>query len=160
MRRDWLQRVGGFDVALPYCEDVDLFCRMIFAGPWLANASVVGELRRVGTIKDSLSSRIRAERVTAEAIKIKTYKRLLEALSANSDRRRLVSRMISKNWFNAAQALDSSGQRLQAMAYLIRSARQHPTLKGWMRACLPLLFANQGYNIYNRLKAKRYYRNV
>ncbi|MDB6169035.1 MAG: glycosyl transferase family 2 [Verrucomicrobia bacterium] len=159
-RRDWLTAAGGFDVSIPYCEDVDLLCRMIFLGPWLANGTVVAELRRVGPTSETLSHRIRTERVSAEAVKIKTYGKLLGTLPANSDRAKLIRRMISKNWYNSAKALDGDGHRRKAAAHLMQSGRVHPTAAGWARALPPLLVGSQGYALLEKLKKPQFYRDA
>ena len=160
MRRDWLESVGGFDRGIPYCEDVDLLCRMIFLGPWMANSSVTAELRRVAGTEDSLSGRIRKERVIAENIKITTYLKLLESLPSGSSRSHLIRRMISKNWFNAARALSLDGKQSQARENLVRSAREHPTFKGWLRALPPIVAGEWGFDLLDRAKKPGFYRTT
>jgi glycosyltransferase involved in cell wall biosynthesis len=159
VRRDWLEAIGCFDVSMPYCEDVDLLCRLVFLGPWLANATIVGELRRIGPSSESLSHRMQQERVFAEEVKRKTFGKLLQSLPENSPRSKMVRRMISMTWFNTAKTLDAGGHRRHAAASLVRSAREHPQLIGWGRAIVPLLIGNYGYKVVAKLRKPKFYRD-
>jgi glycosyltransferase involved in cell wall biosynthesis len=158
-RREWVLRAGSFDVTFPFCEDIDLLYRMIFLGPWLANGIIVGKLRRVGSTSDSLSFQYHTNRILAASIRIKIYERLLGVFQPNSEQWLLVRRMISRCWFNAARTLNMNGQRVDARATLLRSAREHPTMKGWLRAIPPLLAGTSGYKLLELIETPGFFRD-
>jgi hypothetical protein len=46
-----------------------------------------------------------------------------------------------------AEGLAGTGQTLAAYQSLIRSAKDHPTLKGWLRAAPALVLGRTGYRL-------------
>lgn len=61
VRREWLERVGGFDESMHTCEDWDLWLRLVLAGCQIARVEQV-----------LVSYRIHPEQVTGNAAKMRT----------------------------------------------------------------------------------------
>ena len=159
VRRDWILKAGGFDVTIPFYEDIDFLYRMILFGPWLANAAVVVSLRRIDTVRGSLSSQFRDNQIFSDGIKIKIYERLLRSLPLESGRSKTIRRKLSKCRFDTARALNIAGQYAEEKGMLFRSAREHPGIKGWLRALPPLLISTSGYRLVELARPRGFYRD-
>jgi glycosyltransferase involved in cell wall biosynthesis len=146
-RRDWILKVGGFDASMRIREDYDFFARLMTVGPWLVTSAVVGELRRFRGKENSLSSLRQTEPAYTSLMEIKLCERVLSISALGAAQSNIVRMRLSSSQFNLAYALARDGQASKSRALLLRSAHEHPTVKGWLRALPPLLLADVGYRL-------------
>jgi glycosyltransferase involved in cell wall biosynthesis len=147
VRRAWVERSGAFDPSLSIFEDFDFLTRMCFLGPWLASPVALAEIRRQGDPGAALSRLRVSDPVGACAAMVRSFERLLAHPSLSGPERNLVRRRLSHYRFEMAGGLAGTGQTLAAYRSLIRSARDHPTLKGWLRAAPALVLGHAGYRL-------------
>lgn len=147
VRRDWAARSGGFDPSLSIFEDFDFLTRMCFLGPWLVTPLVLAEIRRTGDPRAALSHLRVSDPVQAAAAMVRSFERLLAGPSLSAPERARIRRRLSHYRFEMAHGLAREGQARAARASLLRSARDHPSVKGWLRAAPALLFGTPGYRL-------------
>ena len=147
VRRGWIERSGGFDPALSIFEDFDFLTRMCFLGPWLVTPLVLAEIRRLGDPRAALSHLRVSDPVRAAGAMVRSFERLLAGPCLSAGERTLIRRRLSHYRFEMAHGLAREGQSRAARESLLRSAKDHPGVKGWLRAAPPLLFGTSGYRL-------------
>lgn len=147
VRRDWVERSGMFDPSLSIFEDFDFLTRMCFLGPWLATPLVLAEIRRTGDPRAALSHLRVSDPLTAAAAMVRSFERLLAGPALSARARILIRRRLSHYRFELAHALACDGQARAARETLLRSAKDHPSVKGWLRAAPALLLGRPGYRL-------------
>lgn len=150
VRREWIVATGGFDATMSFVEDLDLLYRLIFRGPWLVTSAIVAAVRRVSNPRDALAHLEVSDPVYAMSMQVRAFERLLSHPSLVKQDRQVVRRRLSGFRFNLARALTQNGQTAEARKNLLRSAREHPTVKGWLRAAPPLMLGKVGYRLVSR----------
>jgi glycosyltransferase involved in cell wall biosynthesis len=147
VRRDWISKMGGFDTSMRIREDYDFMARLMTVGPWLVTSAVICQARRFQTREPSLSSLTRTEPVYTKSMEIELFERVLSHAGLSGSQLQLVRRRLSGARFDLAYALAGVCRASEARVNLLRSAREHPALKGWLRAVPPLLLGKIGYRI-------------
>jgi glycosyltransferase involved in cell wall biosynthesis len=158
VRRDWLLRAGGFDEHMRIYEDLDLFLKMTFFGPWMATSVVVARVRRIGPPSETLSYINVKDAVYSKAMAIRAYERFQAHPELTADERQRVRCFVSGARFEQSQALAISGQINESRKKLFQSAKEHPSFKGWLRALPPLLFGDLGYRVVSFARPQGFYR--
>jgi glycosyltransferase involved in cell wall biosynthesis len=147
VRREWIAMSGPFDVSLSIFEDFDFLTRMSFLGPWLVSPVALANIRRQGDARESLSHLRVSDPVQAAAAMIRSFERLLAHPSLSDRERNIIRRRLSHYRFEMAHGLARAGQTPAARQSLLRSAREHPSFKGWLRAAPALVFGEPGYRM-------------
>jgi glycosyltransferase involved in cell wall biosynthesis len=87
IRRDALEKTGGYDTTLKYLDDVDLPLRLSLEGPW---AYIRDPLTIwAGGTSDSLARRDAADEIGFKQCELKVFARALEAVKARGGNRSL-----------------------------------------------------------------------
>jgi glycosyltransferase involved in cell wall biosynthesis len=159
VRREWIERSGAFDIALSIFEDFDFLTRMSFLGPWLVSPVALANIRRLGDPRTSLSHLRVSDPLTAASAMVRSFERLLSHPSlSDPEQKDLIRRRLSHYRFEMAHGLARAGQSRAAQQSLLRSAQDHPSFKGWLRAAPPLVLGGIGYRlIFGR--SKRFHRS-
>jgi glycosyltransferase involved in cell wall biosynthesis len=148
VRREWIERSGMFDISLSIFEDFDFLTRMSFLGPWLVSPVALANIRRLGDPHASLSHLRVSDPLTAAAAMVRSFERLLSHPSlSNPEQKHLIRRRLSHYRFEMAHGLARAGQTRAAQQSLLRSAGDHPSFKGWLRAIPPLILGESGYRL-------------
>ena len=154
VRRAWIERSGAFDISLSIFEDFDFLTRMSFLGPWLVSPVALANIRRLGDPRASLSHLRVSDPLVAAAAMVRSFERLLSHPSlSDPEQKNLIRRRLSHYRFEMAHGLARAGQTRAAQQSLLRSAEDHPSFKGWLRAIPPLVLGEIGYRlIFGRSK--------
>jgi hypothetical protein len=90
---------------------------------------------------------------------VRSFERLLSHPSlSDPEQKDLIRRRLSHYRFEMAHGLARAGQSRAAQQSLLRSAQDHPSFKGWLRAAPPLVLGGIGYRlIFGR--SKRFHRS-
>lgn len=158
VRRDRAISVGPFDIAMPLYEDLEWFFRLVFCGPWLVTSKVVAQVRRVTPARETVSFLNVRDPVRSKTLLIAAYERLLSQPALHGSERDRVRRLVSGARWDLSNALSAVGQKSDARASLIRSAMEHPSPKGWLRALPPLLLGGYGYRLVSFARPSGFYR--
>lgn len=158
VRRAWIHRSGEFDVSLSIFEDFDFLTRMGFLGPWLVSPVPLANIRRLGDARASLSHLRVSDPVTAAAAMVRSFERLLAHPSLSDREQNLIRRRLSHYRFEMAHGLARAGQSRAAHQSLLRSAKEHPGFKGWLRAVPALVLGETGYRLISS-RGKRFHRS-
>jgi glycosyltransferase involved in cell wall biosynthesis len=158
VRRDRAMSVGLFDIDMPLFDDLEWFFRLVFCGPWLVTSKVVARVRRVTPALETVSFLNVRDPVRSRTLLITAYERLLSQTALHGLERDQVRRLVSGARWDLSSALSAAGQKSDARASLIRSAMEHPSLKGWLRALPPLVLGSSGYRLVSFVKPNGFYR--
>ena len=158
VRREWIAKSGAFDVSLSIFEDFDFLTRMSFLGPWLVSPVALANIRRQGDPRASLSHLRVSDPVSAASAMVRSFERLLANPCLSDRERNIIRRRLSHYRFEMAHGLARAGQTRAAHQSLLRSAKEHPSFKGWLRAAPALVLGKTGYRlIFGR--SKRFHRS-
>jgi hypothetical protein len=140
-------------------EDFDFLTRMSFLGPWLVSPVTLANIRRLGDPCASLSHLRVSDPLSAASAMVRSFERLLSHPSlSDPEQKTLIRRRLSHYRFELAHGLARAGQTRAAQQSLLRSAEDHPSFKGWLRAVPPLVLGEVGYRlIFGR--SKRFHRS-
>jgi glycosyltransferase involved in cell wall biosynthesis len=159
VRREWIDRSGGFDTSLSIFEDFDFLTRMSFLGPWLVSPVVLANIRRLGDPRAALSHLRVSDPLTAASAMVRSFERLLCHPSlGDPEQKNLIRRRLSHYRFEMAHGLARAGQTRAAQQSLLRSAEDHRSFKGWLRAIPPLILGEIGYRLIFA-RSKRFHRS-
>ena len=148
VRRAWIERSGAFDISLSIFEDFDFLTRMSFLGPWLVSPVTLANIRRLGDPRASLSHLRVSDPLSAASAMVRSFERLLSHPSlSDPEQKDLIRRRLSHYRFEMAHGLARAGQTRAAQQSLLRSAEDHPSFKGWLRAVPPLVLGEVGYRL-------------
>ena len=145
IRRDWLTRVGGFDSSMSIYEDVHLLYRLSVLGPWQFTAEIVARVRRIAGDKGALSRKAIANRDYSARMYAKIFEDLRAVSELNPSQRIAACRHLSGALLKLAYTKACAGNSTEAKQALFRSAREHPSFKGWIKIVPPLLLGRIGY---------------
>ena len=159
VRRAWIERSGVFDVSLSIFEDFDFLTRMSFLGPWLVSPVALANIRRRGDPRTSLSHLRVSDPLAAASAMVRSFERLLSHPSlSDREQKDLIRRRLSYYRLEMAYGLARVGQTQAAQQSLLRSAEDHPSFKGWLRAIPPLILGEIGYRLIFA-RSKRFHRS-
>lgn len=158
LRRQWIIAIGGFNISRAYAEDLELLMRLAFVGPWLVTSATVGEARRFADDNGALARLGKSEPSRALAANVEILQDFIQHPSLGLDQRQGVCRILSGFLFQLSCALHAAGQFESARRHLIRSARGHPDIRGWLRALAPLILGSRGYRLFLAFKSPAFNR--
>jgi hypothetical protein len=156
IRREWFVRAGGFRPEMDNHEDVDLFVRLSCLGPWLVTSKVVACVRRIEGDQHALATRERGESIKSLASLVTVFEQLKNRPLTPSQLD-TVSRRLSGALLQLARAESAGSTRTGYRRTLLRSAMQHPSIKGWIKAIAPILLGKAGFRLVPK-RGKGFYR--
>ena len=144
IRRDWAIASDGFDPTMRIHEDTHLFCRLALHGPWLVTSEIVAEARRIDGDAIALSDQSHKKQFYSASMKAKVFEDLCEMPNLTVAQRTAVKRRLSGALFQLAEACANSEDKSNYYKMLIRSAHEHPSLKGWVEGFTSFAFGGEG----------------
>lgn len=149
IRKRRFDAVNGFDETMTIHEDTHLLCRLSLSGTWVLTPEVVAEVRRVQESGPSLSSGSRTKAVYSAAMKVKVFDDLVQKAGEKAKELPQISLELSGALFELSQKYFEEGSKSIARQTLLRSAGEHPSVRGWIKILPPLLFGRNGYGVFN-----------
>lgn len=147
VRRDWFLKTGGFDQVMRIHEDTHLFCRLALLGPWGLTSMQVANVRRVAGDQIALSGLANTKAQYAAEMRLKVFADLVARRDLNSSEQSIADRAHSGALLDLARIAAANRNASKARRLLIRSAKCHPTLKGWVKAALAFGLGQHGYEL-------------
>jgi glycosyltransferase involved in cell wall biosynthesis len=145
-RRDWADKVGGFDPHARIAEDTDFASRLALLGPWAITQDIVADARRLDQGEDGLRRQADRAPLWRYEVELMLKEKLMSMDMSKSDRR-IASLHLSMALFAMAQAYYEAGNRKAARTFLLRAAAVHPrVLRGALKSLIPLVFGRNGFD--------------
>jgi glycosyltransferase involved in cell wall biosynthesis len=152
IRRSRFEEMNGFDESMTIHEDTHLLVRLSQGAAWTLAPDVVAEVRRFTGATPPLSVQSKSKAVYAAAMKVKVFEDLIDAGTLDRPCSFIIRKEFSGALFELSRRHWDAGDHSAARATLVRSARQHPCLYGWLKAAPPFFLGLIGYNIIERPK--------
>ena len=140
IRWDAYERAGGYDPAMKFKDDVDLYLRVSLRGDWLYVPGLAVTLRR------NTASSHGAEHLTRKSIpNRREMVELLERFAARHASEggipeRAWKRHLARLWFRLGRDYSASGDRIEGQESFARSTRLNPwQVRAWWRRVLSAL---------------------
>lgn len=148
---------GGMPENMRIFEDLAFLSNLALSGAWLFTGDLLAEARRLDCDDKALSSIARQRPHEAARVHADYLSGLLQA-DLSAAQRILVQRHASGALF-ALATIEAAENPGAARQMLIRSAQLHPSrLRGWLKALVPLVFGQRGYDLVRRRRQSRFTR--
>ena len=156
IRRDWAIASEGFDPTMRIHEDSHLFCRLALHGPWLVTSEIAAEVRRIDGDSNALSDQSHLEQIYSASMKVKVFEDLCALPNLPTTQSAAIKRRLSAALLQLAEASARSEDKSSWHKMLIRSAQEHPSLKGWVKVLPPLIWGVKGFGYFPKRRTEFY----
>ena len=133
LKREVVERVGGFKVGMQIHEDVEFLARVALTGAFVVNRYLGVKLRRVESEASSLSSIHQTRPVESHGNRCRLYEGLVADARLTRQELALMRRRLSGARFDLSEAYGRSGRRMEALHQRWRSVVDNPGVASVVR---------------------------
>lgn len=150
VRKDVLEKFGGFDVDLSIYEDLNLMARVAMEGPFYVTTFMGVKVRR--KTAEALSNLHQTQRLYSLSSLVKTYRVLKQDRRLTQAERRIVGRYLGGVWCEIAEQYLTMRKWSLAARALLRSVGDDFGVRGLLRA---LVYGVGRAKWIHRLRSKK-----
>ena len=133
LKRDVVERVGGFKLGMQIHEDIEFLARIALAGSFVVNRYLGVKLRRVESEASSLSSIHQTRPVESHGNRCLLYEGLVADARLTHEELSLMRRRLSGARFDLSEAYWQAGMRIEAFDQRWRSVVDNPGVASVVR---------------------------